>query len=119
MEEKQKLDSGHYIGWIILCMLFSFSILRACAQQAKIDTVVCKTECIKKIIESKTAKSVKYFAIYNDYKNDISELIPIPKTTLEYINLCKANGIKPALGIKLKNNQIVSIIKYKRRYVKK
>ena len=121
MTSNERLDPGHYIGWIILVALFAIALTKSCAQtKAKIDTVICKTECIDKIVEFKTTQGkIKYYAVYNDLKNDISELIPVPQSTLTYLNLCKQNSIKPSLGIKLKDGQIVSIIRYKNRYIRK
>ena len=66
----------------------------------------------------KTGKT-KFYAIYNDTKNDISELIPVSQTVMSYIKMCEENKIKPSLGIKLRNGQISSIIRYKNRYYRK
>lgn len=107
-------DPIRYMSWLILFILLFLSA-RQCYGQA--DTVICKQECIEKIVEIKTDKGkIKHYAVYNDYKNDVSELIPVSQSVMDYIKLCKTNGIKPSLGIKLKNNQIVSIIKYRRKY---
>lgn len=122
MIKNENLDPGHYIGLVILFLLFVMSILQCKGQQkAALDTVICKTECIDKIVEltSETTKKPKYYAVYNDLKNDISELIPVSQNVINYINVCKSNKIKPSLGIKLKDGQIVSIIRYKKRYIKK
>lgn len=122
MTNSERLDPGHYIGWVILVLLFVMSILQCKGQQKVVlDTVICKNECIDKIVEltSETAKKPKYYAVYNDLKNDVSELIPVSQNVINYINVCKSNKIKPSLGIKLKDGQIVSIIRYKKRYIKK
>ena len=78
------------------------------------DTIPCSTEGIVKYIEKQTPKSVRYYAVYND--GNIQEIIPISKTTKEYVDMCRENGIHPSLGIQLKNGQIVSIVKYKKQY---
>lgn len=122
MTKNERLDPGHYIGWVILVCLFIMSILQCKGQtKAVLDTVICKNECIDKIVEltSENTKKPKYYAVYNDLKNDISELIPVSQNVINYINVCKSNKIKPSLGIKLKDGQIVSIIRYKKRYIKK
>lgn len=82
----------------------------------KLDTLQINPSCIEKVIQKQTPKTVRYYAVYND--SDISELIPISKTVLEYMQTCKENGLRPNLGIKFKDGQIVSIIKYKKTYVK-
>lgn len=84
----------------------------------QIDTVLCNPANIVKIVEvpNKSGTSTRTYAVYEDKGNNISEIIPVSKTVLEYINLCIENNIKPNLGIKLKNGQIVSIIKYKTKY---
>ena len=106
---------------LISLLLFTLSVVKGCAQtKAQYDTVVCKTECIDKYIEEKTTSGkIRYYAIYNDTKNDISELIPVSPSVLSYIRMCEANKIKPSLGIKLKNGQISSIIRFKNKYIRK
>ena len=82
-----------------------------------LDTVVCHYECIDRIVSEQTKSGkTKYFAVYNDTKNDISELIPVPETVVIYIMTCKENKIKPNLAIKLRNGVISGLIRYKMRY---
>lgn len=111
------------IFWIILMLLVWCTTTKCSAQsqQAHYDTCYCKVECIQKFIAQPTSsgKSTRIYAVYIDRQNDISELIPVSKTVHEYITLCRNNGIRPQLGIKLKNGQIAGIIKYRKRYVKK
>lgn len=119
---QNSLDPGHYIGLFIIVALFTFGAVRACAQtqKAQYDTILCKNECIDKYVEEKTKTGkTKFYAIYNDTKNDISELIPVSQTVMSYIKTCEENKIKPSLGIKLRNGQISSIIRYKNRYYRK
>ena len=119
---QNSLDPGHYIGLFIIVALFTFGTVKACAQtqKAQYDTILCKNECIDKYIEERTKTGkTKFYAIYNDTKNDISELIPVSQTVMSYIKMCEENKIKPSLGIKLRNGQISSIIRYKNRYYRK
>lgn len=116
-------DSRFILGLLIALAILFFSAVRCCAQtktKAQIDTMMCHTECIDKYVEatSSTGK-VRYYAVYNDTKNDISELISVPQSVMNYIKLCEDNKIKPSLGIKLRNGQINSLIKYKPRYIRK
>ena len=119
---QNSLDPGHYIGLFIIVALFTFGTVKACAQtqKAQYDTILCKNECIDKYVEEKTKTGkIKFYAIYNDTKNDISELIPVTQSVMSYIRLCGENNIKPSLGIKLKNGQIQSLIRYKPKYVRR
>ena len=119
---QNSLDPGHYIGLFIIVALFTFGTVKACAQtqKAQYDKKKKKNECIDKYVEEKTKTGkTKFYAIYNDTKNDISELIPVSQTVMSYIKMCEENKIKPSLGIKLRNGQISSIIRYKNRYYRK
>lgn len=119
---QNSIDPGYYIGLLMIAALFVFGTVKACAQtqKAQYDTILCKNECIDKYVEEKTKTGkTKFYAIYNDTKNDISELIPVSQTVMSYIKMCEENKIKPSLGIKLRNGQISSIIRYKNRYYRK
>lgn len=109
------------IVFTIIIMLLGFATVNCSAQttvvrqKAVYDTVYCNTENIKKFVEipnERTGKT-KIYAVYKDVQNGIDELIPVTQTVYEYINVCKSNGVQPSLGIKLRNNQISSLIKFK------
>lgn len=104
----------------MLLLLFAKNVFGQTKTTVKPDTVLCKTECIVKYVqtESKSGK-VKVYAVYKDEKNGIEELIPISQTVLDYVKLCGQNNLKPTLGIKVKNGQIVSLIRYKPKFIKK
>nr|DAK09290.1 MAG TPA: hypothetical protein [Crassvirales sp.] len=109
------------IAFIMMIMLlFTKNVFGQTKTTVKPDTVLCKTECIVKYVqtESKSGK-VKTYAVYKDEKNGIEELIPISQTVLDYVKLCGQNNLKPTLGIKVKNGQIVSLIRYKPRLIRK
>lgn len=102
-------------------MLFTMLCIATFATTIKndvvVDTVRCNYECIDKIVSEPTKSGkVKYFAVYNDTKNDISELIPVSESVLMYIKTCKDNKIKPSLAIKLRNGVISGLIRYKMCY---
>lgn len=90
-------------------------------QKAVIDTMACKVECIKQIVQepSSNGKTVKYMAVYVDKKIGFSEIIPISKNVVDYINVCKQFSIEPTLGIRLRNGVITSIVRYKIKFVHK
>ena len=90
-------------------------------QKAVIDTMTCKVECIKQIVQqpSSNGKTVKYMAAYIDKSAGFSEVIPISKSVVDYINTCKQFSIEPTLGIRLRNGVITSIVRYKIKFVRK
>nr|DAM86537.1 MAG TPA: IS66 C-terminal element [Caudoviricetes sp.] len=82
--------------------------------KAQYDTVYCNAKYIVKYTSTTTSTGkLRYFAVYKDTANKINELIPVSQTVYDYIQTCKANGIEPSLGIKLKNGQISSLIRFK------
>lgn len=111
------------LGGIVALIILLFAVSKCNAQTAQkpqLDTMACNVTCIDKYIEEKTSTGkVRYYAVYNDDKKDISELIPVTQNVMSYIRLCDENNIKPSLGIKLKNGQIQSLIRYKPKYVQK
>lgn len=111
------------LGGIVALIILLFAVSKCNAQTAQkpqLDTMACNVTCIDKYVEEKTSTGkVRYYAVYNDDKKDISELIPVTQSVMSYIRLCGENNIKPALGIKLKNGQIQSLIRYKPKYVRK
>lgn len=90
-------------------------------QKAVIDTMTCKVECIKQIVQkpSPNGKTVKYMAVYVDKSEGFSEVIPISKSVVDYINTCKQFSIAPNIGIRLRNGVITSIVRYKIKFVHK
>ena len=105
---------------VIMILLFMTSKCRA-QQKAAIDTMACKVECIKQIVQKPSAngKTVKYLAVYVDKSAGFSEIIPISKSVVDYISICKQFSIEPTLGIRLRNGVITSIVRYKIKFVHK
>ena len=118
IEENNNNDKWWLAALFVLLLLYVanafFNPLRAQKVVDVKDTIPCQVEGIKKYIEKQTTKSTKYYAVYN--YGEIQEIIYVSKTTKEYIDMCRENGIRPSLGIQLKNGQIMSIVKYKKRY---
>lgn len=120
IDDHDRLDPGHKIGLLILLFIFMLFVTRACAQTAQYDTAIVKYQNIERIVSQTTDKgAVRYYAVYNDKQENISELIPVSKTVLSYINACKQNQIEPSLAIRLKNGIIVGLIRYKTKYIVK
>lgn len=120
IDDHDRLDPGHKIGLLILLFIFMLFATRACAQTAQYDTAIVKYQNIERIVSQTTDKgAVRYYAVYNDKQENISELIPVSKTVLSYINACKQNQIEPSLAIRLKNGIIVGLIRYKTKYIVK
>lgn len=109
------------IAFIMMIMLlFTKNVFGQTKTTVKPDTVLCKTECIVKYVQTETKSGkVKTYAVYKDEKNNIAELIPVSQSVLDYVKLCDQNNLKPTLGIKVKNGQIVSLIRYKPKFIKK
>lgn len=118
--EKPDHSPGPLIAIVIIVMLLLMTSKCHAQQKAAIDTMVCKVECIKQIVQQPTnGKTVKYLAAYIDKSAGFSEVIPISKSVVDYINTCKQFSIEPTLGIRLRNGVITSIVRYKIKFVRK
>lgn len=120
-EKPENHSPGPIIAIVIIVILLLMTSKCHAQQKATIDTMVCKVECIKQIVQqpSSNGKTVKYLAVYVDKSAKFSEVIPISKNVVDYINTCKRFSIEPILGIKLRNGVISSIIRYKIKFVHK
>lgn len=110
---------------VLIAMILALVWVQKCSAQtkqtARYDTIPCKTECIVKYItmtNEKTGK-VRYYAFYADDSTKIKELVQCPQTVFDYVKMCADNKIEPSLGIKLKNGQIQSLIRYRPKIVLK
>lgn len=119
-EKPDKHGPGPLIALVVIIILLLMTS-KCHAQQAAIDTMICKAECIKQIVQqpSSNGKAVKYMAVYIDKKIGFSEIIPISKSVVDYINVCKQFSVEPTLGIRLRNGVITSIVRYKIKFVHK
>lgn len=120
-EKPENHSPGPIIAIVVIVILLLMTSKCQAQQKAVIDTMVCKVECIKQIVQqpSSNGKTVKYLAVYVDKSAKFSEVIPISKSVVDYINTCKRFSIEPTLGIRLRNGVIVSIIRYKIKFVHK
>lgn len=119
-EKPDKNNPGPLVALIVIIILLLMTS-KCHAQQAAIDTMVCKAECIKQIVQqpSSNGKTVKYMAVYIDKSAGFSEIIPISKSVVDYINVCKQFSVEPTLGIRLRNGVITSIVRYKIKFIHK
>ena len=119
--EKPDHSPGPLIALVVIIILLLLTSKCHAQQKAGIDTMVCKVECIKQIVQqpSSNGKTVKYMAVYIDKNIGFSELIPVSKSVVDYINVCKQFSVEPTLGIRLRNGVITSIVRYKIKFVHK
>lgn len=120
-EKPDKHGPGPLIALVVIIILLLLTSKCHAQQKAVIDTMTCKVECIKQIVQqpSSNGKTVKYMAVYIDKKIGFSEIIPISKSVVDYINVCKQFSVEPTLGIRLRNGVITSIVRYKIKFIHK
>lgn len=120
-EKPENHSPGPIIAIVVIVILLLMTSKCQAQQKAVIDTMICKVECIKQIVQqpSSNGKTVKYLAVYVDKSAKFSEVIPISKSVVDYINTCKQFSIEPTLGIRLRNGVITSIVRYKIKFVRK
>ena len=120
-EKPDKNSPGPLIEIVIIILLLVMTSKCHAQQKAVIDTMACKVECIKQIVQkpSSNGKTVKYLAVYIDKSAGFSEIIPISKSVVDYISTCKQFSLEPTLGIRLRNGVITSIVRYKIKFVHK
>lgn len=120
-EKPDKNNPGPLVALVIVVLLLLLTSKCHAQQKAAIDTMVCKVECIKQIVQqpSSNGKTVKYLAVYVDKSAGFSEVIPISKSVVDYISTCKQFSIAPNIGIRLRNGVITSIVRYKIKFVHK
>lgn len=120
-EKPDKHSPGPLVALVVIIILLLMTSKCHAQQKAVIDTMACKVECIKQIVQkpSSNGKTVKYLAVYIDKSAGFSEIIPISKSVVDYISTCKQFSIEPTLGIRLRNGVITSIVRYKIKFVHK
>ena len=98
--EKPDNSPSPLIALVVIIILLLLTSKCHAQQKAAIDTMVCKVECIKQIVQKPSAngKTVKYLAAYVDKSAGFSEIIPISKSVVDYIDTCKQFSIEPTLG---------------------
>lgn len=62
---------------------------------------------------SSSGKTVKMYCVYS-YKG-VKDLTNISKSVIQYISMCEEAGIEPQLALKLKDGEVISVIKAKAR----
>lgn len=120
IQRQTGMPPGFWLGVLLLLIALFLPLTCKGKTTAKYDTVPVRNECVQKIISQPTKNNnPKLFVVYNDTRNEVIDLIPISESVFNYITLCKQNGIAPSLGIRLKDGQIISIIRYKPRYIRR
>lgn len=111
-------DWQFWAMWTIIMMVLLTGGISKChaKDNDRVDTILCKHECIVKIIEKTTPKSVRYIVLYRDKAIGLDELIDMSKSVKEYIEECWTYNVKPQLGIKLKNGEIQSIVRIRKKW---
>lgn len=119
--EKPNHSPDPLIAIVVIVILLLMTSKCHAQQKAVIDTMTCKVECIKQIVQkpNSNGKTVKYMAVYVDKSAGFSEIIPISKSVVDYISTCKQFSIEPTIGIRLRNGVITSIVRYKIKFVHK
>lgn len=113
---QSRLDPGFWIGIILLFGLLCISPVK-CSAKTQYDTIYCDPACIQKFIDVPNEKGiVKTYAVYVDEKRRILDIIFVPKETYRYIRVCKENKITPSLGIKLRGDNVVSIVRRRTKW---
>ena len=120
-EKPDKHSPGPLIALVVVIILLLLTSKCHAQQKAVIDTMACKVECIKQIVQkpSSNGKTVKYMAVYIDKSAGFSEIIPISKSVVDYINVCKQFSKKKTKSIRLRNGVITSIVRYKIKFIHK
>ena len=109
------------IALVVIILLLLLTSKCHAQQKAAIDTMVCKVECIKQIVQqpSSNGKTVKYMAVYVDKSAGFSGIIPISKSVVDYMSVCRQCSVEPTRGMRLRNGVITSIVRYKIKFVHK
>lgn len=119
-----KQDFWFCVVVLIACLTIMFCGKCHAAEPAHLDTIPCNLDYIEKIlvktsVSAKGNETTRYVVVYRDVRNGIEDAIPMSKSVYEYVQECKEIGITPILGIKLKNREINSIVRIRKKYVRK
>lgn len=113
MTKDSKIDPGFWLGLLLFFSLLLFSTkCHTKDNNAQIDTVRIEYRSIKKFVT--VGEKQRVYAVYQD--GSISDMIPVNKSTIEYITVCNKCGLVPTLGIRFRNGTPTSIIRVKRKY---
>lgn len=112
--QNPKIDPGFWLGLLLFILLVFASAKCSAKGDAKIDTVRVEYKHIKQFVTTGTEEKPKVYAVYQN--GEISDMIPVNKTTFEYIKVCNKCGLVPTLGIRFRNGSPTSLVRYKRKY---
>lgn len=94
---------------LVLVFLFHAFMCRAQRTQVPTDTIPLSFNNVKGIRVKQTKSSEKYYIVYNF--GEFADVLPTNRTTVDYISICKDANVKPSLGLIVKNNRFVRIVK--------
>jgi hypothetical protein len=100
---------------LILLLLFISTNIYAQKICSK-DTVYCDNECIFAIYVCHNKTNDTYYVKYNNPDQNLDDIIPVPKSVVEYMKLCKQTDTHASLSIVTKNGLPYRIIKYCKKY---
>lgn len=113
IEQRNDNDKWWFAAIITVILMLLFSIVKATA--AEKDTIPINYGSVERIVQKQCKKSIKYYIVYRNMNNS-KDLLNTNKTTVDYIELCKECQVEPCLGLVLKNNRAVSIVRINRKY---
>lgn len=114
--EERKVDLFITIVVTLILLLCAINSCRAQKPKATYDTIPCHTQCIVKTTTVMQSGKPKTYIVYKCTHTGIQEIIPVSQTVMTYITVCRQNGIAPSLAIRLRNGEVSSIIKYKKKW---
>lgn len=112
IEQRNDNDKWWFAAIITVILMLLFSIIKATA--AEKDTIPINYYDVERVIEKQCKKSIKYYIIYR--AKGSKDLIDTNKSTVDYIKLCAEFNVPPVLGLVLKNNRAVSIVRINQKY---
>lgn len=117
-------DPRFWVMWVIIIVLLTIGGIHKCKaatkDEVRYDTIPARVECIVKFVEktsvnSKGNKTTRYYVVYKDSQIGINDIIPMSESVHNYIIECNEFEVSPQLGIKLKNGEVYSIIRIRKK----
>ena len=115
LEECTNKTFGYLILVAILMFIMSLCVPQQCRAQSvqSCDTIALPTRNLVDVVKktSKTGKPV-FYAIYA-YEG-VEDVTAISKSVVDYIEICKECNIQPKLALRIKNGEVVAVIRQKK-----
>lgn len=112
LEKCKNRTFGYLILIAILMFILSLCVPQQCRAQS-CDTIAISTRNLVDVVKktSKTGKPV-FYAIYA-YEG-VEDVTTISKSVVDYIEVCKECNIQPKLALRIKNGEVVAVIRQKK-----